>query len=140
MPEIRETSTIANKWKTVTPARAEQYKLGVQDPKKDWGKNTAEAESNYEAGIKNAITRKAFGKGVKKAGTEAWKIGAVTKGAERFGPGVAASGNKYEEGFAPYRDVIKNTTLPKRGPTGSDENFDRVKAMGKALHSKKISS
>jgi len=138
MPKIRSASDIAAKWATVTPARAAEYAKGVANPKEDWEKQAAAARGAYEEGIKAAMARDAFTKGIHRAGTEKWAARATTLGAERFGPGVAAAGPAYAEGFAPYRDVIERTTLPTRGPTGSDANYERVKAMGKALHAKKI--
>jgi len=139
MPKVRSTSQIGKKWARVTPERAEDYKIGVQSPKKDWGAETKAAEGNYEAGVKAAMTRKAFGKGVDKAGTAKWKEGALNKGVDRFGPGVAAGQGNYEKGFAPYRDVIESTNLPPRYPKGDPRNLERVKVISKALHDKKVS-
>jgi len=138
MPKIRSSADIAAKWTAVTPARAAEYAKGVANPKEDWATEAAKAKSAYEEGIKAAIARDAFTKGIRKAGTDKWAARATTLGAERFGPGVAAAGPAYAEGFAPYRDVIERTTLPARGPVGSAANYERVKAMGKALHAKKI--
>ncbi len=139
MAEIRDISTIGGKWKKNAAAAGEDYKAGVMNPKKDWAENTAGAEKNYEAGVEAGMQRKAFGKGVKKAGNETWQNGAVNKGGARFAGGVTASGDKYAENFAPFHAVIKNTVLPARGPKGSDANFERVKKMGQALHAKKLS-
>jgi len=139
MAEIRDMGKISTKWKTVTGGAAQQYQDGVQNPKKDWEKETAAGERNYEAGVTAAIGRKAFGKGVKSAGTEGWQSGAITKGVTRFPQGVAASGDAYEVGFTPYHSVIKSLVLPPRGPKGSEGNYDRVKKVGQALHAKKTS-
>ena len=138
MATIRSASKIAEKWARVTPQRAQDYEEGVNNPKKDWATNTKAAESNYEAGIQQSIRDKRFGKGVSKAGTEKWKSGATTKGVQRFGPGVAMAQGAYEEGFAPYREVIEKLSLPKRYAKGDPRNFERVKAVGQALHNKKI--
>lgn len=138
MATIRSAGKIAEKWARVTPQRAQDYEEGVNNPKKDWAANTKAAESNYEAGVQQSIRDKRFGKGVTKAGTEKWKEGATTKGVQRFGPGVAMAEGAYEEGFSPYREVIEKLTLPKRYPKGDPRNFERVKAVGVALHNKKI--
>jgi hypothetical protein len=138
MPKIRSAGAIGDKWARVTPERAEDYKIGVTNPKKDWAAETKAAETNYEAGVKSAMTRKAFGKGVDKAGTAKWQEGALKKGVDRFGPGVMAGQDNYEKGFAPYRDVIEHTVLPTRYPKGDPRNIERVKAIAKALHDKKL--
>ena len=137
MAKIRDISKIAGKYAEVTPLRAPQYEAGVKDPKKDWENETKAAEPNYEEGVKAAIARKAFGKGVDKAGTEAWAEGAITKGTPRYGPGVTAGAPKYATNFAPYRDVIEKTVLPKRYPKGDPRNIERVAAIAKALRTKK---
>jgi len=139
MADIRDIGSIGNKWKKNAGGAAESYSAGVKDPKKDWADNTAAAEKNYESGVTAAIGRKAFGKGVKKTGTDGWQAGAIDKGTVRFPQGVAASGDNYAEGFSPYHAVIKSLALPARGPKGSDSNYDRVKKVGQALHAKKIS-
>ena len=138
MPKIRSASEVAKKWARVTPERAADYEAGVRDPKKDWAVETTKAEGAYEDGVRKAITNKRFGKGVAKAGTDKWKEGAITKGVVRFGPGVAVAAKKYEDGFAPYREVIEKTVLPPRYAKGDPRNFERVKAMGMALHDKKV--
>jgi len=138
MPNIRSTAENAAKWKRRTENAGAEYEQGVNNPKKDWAAETAKAEGNYEKGVQAAITKKRFGKGVVKAGNAKWKNGAVQKGVQRFGPGVQASGDNYAKGFSPYAEVIKNTTLPPRYPKGDPRNFDRVKAMGTALHNKKV--
>jgi hypothetical protein len=140
MANIRNISKVGAKWKGNTSRAGDNYASGVNDPKKDWGKETAASEKNYEAGVQAGISRKAFGKGVVKAGTESWKKGAIEKGVTRFPEGVQKSGDNYEQGFAPYHAVIEALSLPPRGPKGSDANFERVKAVGKALHQKKIGS
>lgn len=139
MPKIRSASEVSKKWARVTPERAEDYRLGVMNPKKDWADETAKSEKIYEEGVKKAITNKRFGKGVRAAGTAKWQKGAIEKGTERFGPGVEHAQEAYEKGFAPYRDVIEGLSLPPKYPKGDPRNLARVAAVAKALHDKKMS-
>ena len=138
MPKIRSASDIADKWKRVTPGRTEDYRLGVENPKKDWADETKKAESTYKEAITKSLAEGRFGKGVDAAGTEKWKDGAILKGIPRWGQGVEFGIENYEKGFAPYRDVIERTTLPKRYPKGDPRNYERVKAIGSALHKEKV--
>ena len=46
MPKIRSGSSIGEKWKRRTETAGVEYEAGVRDPKKDWGTETAKAESN----------------------------------------------------------------------------------------------
>jgi len=137
MPAIKSASEIARKWAEVTPRRDADYKAGVSAPMRDWAAETAAAEDRYASGVQDAITRGAFGVGVRNAGTEKWKRGALEKGVNRWGPGVRAAQSDYERGFAPYRDVIEGVSLPPRRRTGDPANIERVAAIAAALHAKK---
>jgi len=137
MPKVRSASAIADKWARVTPARAADYESGVRAPTKDWATETKGAEARYEAGVQAAMGRKAFGKGVDKAGSGKWQKKSVELGIPRWGAGVSAAKEDYSKGFAPYRDVIERTTLPPRGAKGSPQNIDRVRVLAMALHAQK---
>lgn len=138
MPAIRSSAEIAKKWKEVTPTRAAYYKSGVSSPKKDWALETKAAEDSYELGVSNAISRKAFGKGVDAAGTTKWKDKAVTVGAGRWPAGVAVAEKDFAAGFAPYRDIIERTDIGPSFPKGDPRNYDKVRKIGEALHNAKI--
>jgi len=138
MPKIRSVTEIAKKWGEVTPARSSQFEAGVRAPKEDWAPRTVAAESAFEEGIRNAISRKAFSKGVKEAGTEKWQRKTIEVGVGRWGTGVTAAISDYEKGFAPFADVIARTVLPPRFRKGDPRNIDRVRDMAKALHEAKI--
>lgn len=133
MAFIRSIEHIAKKWADVTPGRTADYEAGVQNPRRDWGVATAAAEGAYEMGVQQAIAKKRFGKGVKLAGSETWQRGAIEKGTQRWGPGVALAQDKYGRNFAPYRDAIERATLPPRYAKRDPRNLERVKAVVNAL-------
>ncbi len=133
MAAIRSASEIARKWASVTPQRAGDYKSGVEQPKKDWAQATLEANDSWKQGTQDAIAGDRFAKGVSKAGTQTWQQGAITKGVQRWGPGVMLAENKYLTGFQPYADAIKNTQLPPRFPRRDPRNLDRSKAIVDAM-------
>lgn len=138
MPKIKSASAIAEKWGRVTPQRVGDYEEGVRDPTGDWEAATKAAESSYQTGVQAAIQRKAFGKGVARAGNEKWQEKAISKGVQRFGPGVQVAQGDYEEGFAPFRDEIERTSIPNRFPAGDPRNMQRSAILAAALHAKKI--
>ncbi|GAI67571.1 unnamed protein product [marine sediment metagenome] len=70
MAEIKSLSSIRDKWTRVTPGRTEDYKLGIQNPKRDWETETVEAKDNWKAGIDAAAAKDLFAKGVIKAGSK----------------------------------------------------------------------
>ena len=135
---IKSAAAIAKKWARVTPDRVDDYEDGVRNPMKDWEKETLGAEDNYEAGIKEAIARKGFGKGVRKAGTQKQQQASILKGIPRWPEGVRGAEKDMQNGMEAVVEVLSNLTLPKRYPTGDPRNIERVKAIQQALHKMKI--
>jgi hypothetical protein len=126
------------KWKERSSMASGAYEQGVKNPRVNWEEATKNAEANYKAGITDAMAKGRFGKGVAKAGSAKWQAGALAKGAQRFSQGVQLSQDAYASGIAPYLDTIKNLTLPPKGPKGSPQNIERVKAVADALRKKKM--
>lgn len=135
--QVKSAKSIAAKWARVTPDRIADYEDGVRNPERDWEKETLASEENYEAGIKDAISRKAFGKGVKKAGTAKQQSASILKGIPRWPEGVRGAEDAMESGMEPVVKVLSALTLPKRYPTGDPRNIERVKAIQVALHKMK---
>ncbi len=133
MADIRPVDVIAAKWASVTPQRAADYESGVQQPRKDWARQTGAAADAWAAGVQQAIQQKSFSKGVSKAGTPKWQRGAVEKGVGRWGPGVQLAQESYAAGFAPYREAIARVQLPPRYAKRDPRNLDRTKAIVEAL-------
>lgn len=133
MAEIKSLATIRDKWTRVTPGRTEDYKLGVTNPKRDWGTEAAAAKDNWKAGIDAAASKNMFQKGVEKAGSKKWQNKALAKGPGRFAEGVYLAGADYERGFAPYRDAIASTDIGPRFPRRDPRNIERVKRIVDAL-------
>lgn len=138
MAAIKSMDRIVAKWKRVAAASGEEYRVGIENPKADWAAMTKAAEPRYEAGVTGAISRKGFGKGVTKAGTEKWQRMSLAKGPTRWSEGIGLAGDAYAEGFAPYARIIAATTLPARGPKGSPQNIQRVAVIAKALYDERI--
>lgn len=138
MAEIKNMSQIRDKWTRVTPGRTEDYKIGVQNPKRDWAEETEASKENWKMGVDAAAAKDMFGKGVAKAGTKKWQDKALKKGPGRFAEGVYIAGPDYEKGFAPYREAIARTDLGPRFPRRDPRNLDRVKRIVNALVTEKI--
>lgn len=139
MAFIRSIDAIANKWAEVTPMRSADYAAGVANPRRSWAAAARAAEKAYEDGVNKAIGRKAFGKGVGKAGDEKWSRKASTRGVANWGPGVAEAKGDYQSGFAPYHSAIAAATLPPRYAKRDPRNLARVKAIVDAMVAKKES-
>lgn len=133
MAKIKPLGEIAETFATVTSGRAEQYAKGVASPAVPWDQATAAAEPNYDQATTAAIQRKAFGKGVRRAGNSRYLHGAQGKGARNFGPGVAEAGPAYQQGYQKYHAAIAGLTLPQRFPRRDPRNLLRVSAIATVL-------
>lgn len=137
MAFIRTIDVIAKKWAEVTPRRTDSYEEGVKNPRRSWSAGAKAAESSYEDGVRDAISRKAFGKGVTKAGDEKWTRKATVNGVRNWGPGVSEAQGDYAAGFAPYREAIAAAKLSPRYARRDPRNLKRVEDIVKALVAKK---
>jgi len=138
MAFIRSVDSIAKKWAAVTPLRAQDYADGIANPRRSWAAATKNAEGAYEDGVRASIGRKAFGKGVTKAGDEKWSSKASVNGVRNWGPGVAEAMGDYAAGFAPYQAAIAGCVLPPRYARRDPRNMARVTAIVQALVAKKL--
>ena len=138
MPAVKSLDKISAKWAEVSQRSQGAYEDGVRNPRKDWAKNTAAAANAYASGVQAAVSSGRFAKGVTRAGTAKWQANAIEKGPGRWAEGIRLSQSAYERGFAPYRTVLENLTLPARGPVGDPSNINRVKVIAEALHKKRL--
>ncbi|MBA7570071.1 hypothetical protein ES708_11816 [subsurface metagenome] len=138
MAEIKSLGAIREKWARVTPLRTEDYKLGIEHPKRDWEEETAAAEDNYKMGVDAAHIKGLFVKGVREAGSQKWRRGALTKGPTRFAEGVMIAAPDFEKGFARYHAAIERVDLGPRFPRRDPRNLGRVKAVVDAMIEEKM--
>lgn len=136
MVKTKGVDRTVQKWRTKVAGAREDYVAGVTAPKIDWQTATKAAEPRYKEGVTRAAAEGRFGKGVDKAGTAKWQKGATEKGPGRWTEGVAAAEDEYRTGMGEVLNVIEGVTLPPRGPKGDPANYDRVRAIGTALHAK----
>jgi len=138
MAEIKSLSAVKDKWTRVTPLRTEDYKLGIQNPRRDWEEETMAAEQNSKLGVDAAQAKGLFPKGVRAAGTAKWKDKALKKGPTRFAEGVYIAGDDYQKGFAPYHSAIERVDLGPRFPRRDPRNIERVRKVVEALITQKL--
>jgi len=129
----KSAAEIARKWARVAPQRAEDYALGVANPRVSWSAASKGANERWKQGVTQAATRDAFSRGITAAGDQAWQQGATSKGPTRFAEGVSMSGPAYEAGVAKYIGVINSTPLPPRYARGDPRNLARVATLATAL-------
>lgn len=132
-PIVPSVAKVAAKWARRAGSASGEYEDGIKSTTRSWASAAAAAEKNYQAGVTQAASAGRFGKGVARAGDAKWKKNAAEKGPARFAQGVAVAEGDYSNQVGPYLEAIGRTDLPMRGPTGSDGNYARVSAIGKAL-------
>lgn len=134
---VKDIAAAAKKWVRNAAAGATSYVEGVQTTPVDQAAAAIAAKDQYAAGVQAAIGRDAFAKGLREAGTDKWRRGAIEKGASRFPQGVQVSEPLYASATGRFFDIIRNLTLNPRGPTGAPQNYDRSRAVGQALRAAK---
>lgn len=134
---VPNVSRVAEKWARRAASASGEYEQGVMQTPKSWAAAAGAAEKNYVAGVTAAAGAGRFGKGVAKAGDSKWKKNAMEKGPTRYAQGVGVAQADYAGQVGPYLEVIGRTDLPARGPVGSESNYARVAAIGKALRAAK---
>lgn len=132
--DVKPIGQIAEKYSRVTPGRTQDYTSGVQGtaPQEFEGAAGAGAE-NWAQGVTQAASEGRFEAGVRGSGAR-WQRNALAKGASRFGPGVQAARDDYQQGFEPFHRTLQGLALPPRGPRGDPRNVERVAAIAQALN------
>ncbi len=138
MPATKSTKSTSDKWARVTPGRSEDYKIGINNPKRSWAAEATASKENYKAGVDKAHANNSFVKGIAAAGDSKWKTKALSKGPGRFAEGVTDAQSDYEKGIAPFLSAIQATDLGPRFPRGDIRNLDRVKKVTEAVRKVKM--
>jgi hypothetical protein len=129
---------ICNRWQKNTAGATEDYKKGIANPKRSWGRETCLACDRYSSGVDKAYGRNAFGKGVKKAGTNRWRAKTLLKGPTRFFQGVIDGSNSYADGYKPYHASFPGISLGPRFRRGDPRNIGRCNAVCTAFGKIKV--
>lgn len=132
--KVPSASEVGAKWNKRVQGAGEDYTKGVTDPSVDWAGPTKAAEPTYKEAVIRRANEGAFGKGVARVGNEKWKSKTAAKGPARWGEGVREAQPDYEKGMTKVLSAISGVTLPARHAAGDDANYERVKAVGRAVH------
>lgn len=133
MAAIKPLEQAADKWTRRASVAAPDYTAGIQNPRSDWAEAASKADGNYRAGVVTAANAGRYAGGVRAAGSEKWRKGAIQKGPSRFTEGVTLAKDDWSKGFSPFREAIASVVLPPRGPAGSPQNLQRVTAIATTL-------
>lgn len=132
-PNVMPVSKVAEKWARRVSGASQDYVDGAKSAGGRWQAGAAASDANWKAGLAEAQGKGRFVKGIQAAGAAKYTAGIEAKGAMRYGPGAAAGEGDFSRAMAPVLDVMSRTDLPPRGPRGSEGNYQRAAAIGKAL-------
>lgn len=138
--KIKSLEAITEKWSKETPARAPYYEEGIKDPARDWKTAAVEGQAAYEAAMRDPKVLALRAKSIEKVGTEKWQRKAIAVGPSRYREGVPEAKEDFNNGFGPFHSVLSAIVLPQKGARGDPKNYARVKAVGDALHKKRMSA
>lgn len=142
MPKVSVPSSedSGRKWSEETPKRSGYYETEASKAGAAWEAGASSAAKAFKGAVQAADIDKRFQGGIKKAGAGKYERKVKDVGVSRFGPGVTAAKADYQANVAPYLAEIATVDLKERGPRGDATNYDRVSAIGNALHKKRIAA
>jgi len=126
------------RWSRRASAAAQDYATGIAGAAGTWQPAAAAAAGSYATGVQEAIAGGRFQKGIAAAGDAKWQQASSTLGPSRFSQGVTARQPEYERGVTAIWQKAASVQLPARGPRGSEGNYQRAVAMGKAMRQAKM--
>lgn len=134
---VKPIGNVVSKWKTNAGNAAPAYSQGIANPKQPQEQAAANAANTWGAGVQAAVSNGSFVKGINKNAGK-WARNAAAKGAARYPQGIAAASGDFQNGIAPYLQILSNLTLPPRAPKGDPSNLQRVQAVDAALRAAKL--
>jgi hypothetical protein len=113
------------------------YKAGVQAPKQSQSAAAIAAVPLWQQAVASPAAAAAMKAGLNASGDQGWMSGALNKGAARYPQGVQLAQGKWQTNTQPYLTLLASQNLPAKGIRGAAQNYQRVQAVGQALHNLK---
>jgi hypothetical protein len=136
--DMKTAAQSAEKFVQRASGASQDYADGAASTTKDQAAAAIAAKQAYQAGVAASIARGAFEKGLQKSGKAKWLKGVQEKGAARFASGVQAGKEAYAAESARYDNARNAAANLPRAERGSESNYNRSSAVGKALRAVKI--
>ena len=103
----------------VAPFIGQRYTSGVQGADWQGPASSAESETNYAAGVQQAVADGRRIAGINRVSNQQWRDAAVTKGAAVIGQRVIEGLPKYRVNFAPVLQALNNAAAALPPKTAS---------------------
>ncbi len=140
--QIKDTGTLSKKFSDRAANAAPDYKSGVSAPRRPWMASAAASEPTWEAGVQDAVSRKAYQKGVNRVGDSKWQTASQVKGADKghYADGVRLAAAAWAAGVGPYLSALATLDPGPKGIKGSSANQQRSIVVQQKLHAIKVGS
>lgn len=138
--KFKDIASSATKFTQRGANAAGDYTKNASAAGSTWHDNTAASEANYQAGVQEAISRGAFGKGVNKAGPTKYANQITAVAGPRYSDGISKAGPAWQKGFGPIASAVAGKDIGPRGPRGSAQNKQRASAMADAFRAAKLAA
>lgn len=138
MPKTKGIERTVDKYGRRAGVARPDYLAGVLAPKEPWAASTIAAKDTFRDAITDPSVPELYAAGARAAGDERWQGMCEDKGADRYSKGVELGKPYYKERMGDVIGVIERTSLTRRGPAGSETNYNRSKEMGVALRAWKL--
>ena len=113
MVNTKSVDQTRKNWEAGISKAAANYAQGVQNTS-EWQAKAIQGEDLYAAKIQDAIANRSRAKGIQNVSDSEWKSAAVNKGAQRIGPGMTASKDKFASGISEVLSTIQSVNLPPK--------------------------
>ena len=133
MVDTKSLDLSMKKWKEAQGRVPQAYKDGVSAAKDVIAKGVA-AEAHYAEALQATIASGKRAKKLQEVSDDQWRQAAITKGATRIGPGMAAAEAKMNTGLGKVLSVIQGVTLAPKTADPMANIDNRVKPIAAALH------
>ena len=140
MPSTKGVTRTVTKWKDRVAVAGGEYKAGIASPKTPWSQAAGAAASAWGEGVTAAVGRGAFAAGVAKAGDAKWRAASDQLGSARYSQGVTFGAPYFTSGIQGVLSTIEGVSLGPKGAAGAAQNYQRVQAIGDALHAAKLAA
>ena len=136
--KVKPMARIVERWQQGANLGSADYARNAVAAAAEYGAKAAAGQAAWKAGVNGPGADTRFATNVRGRGQTRYarKINAV--GQSRYAEGVANGGDAYQEGFAPYAQLLAGLTPPARGPRGAPANKAIASFVSDALHNRRI--
>ena len=133
MVDTKSNEQTQKNWEGAIGRVPQAYTDGVSAAKDVISKGVA-AEELYAQKVQEAVASKRRARKLSEVTDEQWRAAAKSKGAQRIGPGMTASKEKFNKGIGRVLETIRGVSIAPRTADPIANVDNRVKPIVSALH------